>query len=87
MIEVYLYGKLRRYGHPTKTSVPCVVLVPGRKSGSSVKDVLSYLRIPSHEVTNVVRNGKPVPNCAGETLSDSDRLGLFSDDIVLTSAS
>lgn len=87
MIEVYLYGKLRRYGHPTKTKAPCVVLVPGRKSGSSVKDVLSYLRIPSHEVMNVFRNGKPVPNCVAETLSDSDTLGLFSDDMAMTSAS
>ena len=86
MIEVYLYGRLRKYGHPTKTALPCVVFVPGRKKGSSISDLMQYLHIPSHEVVNVFRNGKPVPNCHAETLSDSDRLGLFSDDTVLASA-
>jgi len=81
MIEVHLYGKLRRFAvtqDPTSASVAVVKW----RSGETVQGVVNQLGIPHDELgSNMFVNGK---YATLETfVHDEDRLGLFPDDMQL----
>lgn len=79
MIEVYLYGKLRRFSDnqdPRRESVVYVQV----EEGDTIEDIINRLRIPMNEIgSNIFLNGeysKPTRH-----VRDGDRLGLFPDDM------
>jgi molybdopterin converting factor small subunit len=81
MIEIHLYGKLRRFSgdiDPTSASIAKVAWQPN----DTVRVIIDRLGIPHTELgSNKFLNGR----YAGlETrVSDGDRLGLFPDDMQL----
>ena len=81
MIEVHLYGKLRRYADsqdPTSVSVATVEW----RGGDTVGAVIARLEIPVEQVgSNVFLNGRYANS--DSLIHDGDRLGLFPDDMQL----
>lgn len=79
-VEVWLYGKLRRFaphGRPGANSVLLVEAVPGE----AIEGLLERLGIPMPEVSNVFLNGRLAG--VGQEVKEGDRLGLFPDDMSL----
>ncbi len=52
MVEIHLYGNLRRYGHQTRPGQKCVVGVEVRP-GATVSSILAQAGIPVEEVNHV----------------------------------
>jgi len=81
MIEVHLYGKLRRYSgdlEPTSASIAKVEAC----SGDTVLEIVDRLGIPHDELgSNKFLNGR-YANMSTQ-VHDGDRLGLFPDDMQL----
>ena len=81
MIEVHLYGKLRRFTDnqdPTKDSI---VYVPFT-GGNTIRDVAGRIGIPLQEIgNNIFLNG--AYSILEKNVKDGDRLGLFPDDMQL----
>ncbi|MCL5075481.1 MAG: MoaD/ThiS family protein [Chloroflexi bacterium] len=82
MIEVHLYGKMRRYGQEKEISHPSVVRLE-IKGEHYVDEVLQALGIPPKEPRNVFINGRYKPEWHSEVIRDGDRLGLFGSDMAL----
>jgi len=79
MIEVHLYGKLRRFADDPHPSVDSVRYIPA-SNGGSIKDIIEGMGIPFEEVgTNIFLNGEYSP--LSRRVSDGDRLGIFPDDM------
>jgi hypothetical protein len=57
MIEIHLYGNLRRYGHPTKPGQSCVVNVEARPE-ETVSSLLVKAGIPVDEVHHIFVNSR-----------------------------
>jgi len=81
MLEVHLYGKLRRFSadsDPTSASVVAVRCEPGDTIGR----IVSRLGVPREELgSNVFQNGRYAS--LGAPVADGDRIGLFPDDMQL----
>jgi len=81
MIEIHLYGKLRRFAadpDPTSASVTEVRW----RAGDTVRDVVDRLGIPHAELgSNKFLNGRYADMTTA--VHDGDRLGLFPDDMQL----
>ena len=81
MIEIHLYGKLRRFAEnadPTSESVLCVHFV----DGDTVASIVTRVKIPQEELgSNIFVNGRYGDRSS--TLQDGDRIGLFPDDMQL----
>ena len=79
MIEVYLYGKLRRFTDnpdPSRDSITCVAT----EKGDSIADIIRRIGISDDEVgPNIFLNGRYSPQ--SEKVKDGDRLGIFPDDM------
>ena len=79
MIEVYLYGKLRRFTdnlEPSRDSVICVNTI----KGDSIADIIRRIGIPGNEVgPNIFLNGTYSPQ--SRKVHDGDRLGIFPDNM------
>jgi len=79
MIEVYLYGKLRRFTDnldPSCDSITCVAT----KRGDSIADIIRRIGIADDEIgPNIFLNGRYSPQ--SEKVNDGDRLGIFPDDM------
>ncbi len=79
MIEVYLYGKLRRFTEnldPSRDSVTHVNTV----KGDSIADIVRRIGIPDNEVGPIIfRNGRYSP--LSRKVNDGDRLGIFPDNM------
>ena len=79
MIEVYLYGKLRRFTEnldPSRDSITCVAT----KRGDSITDIIQRIGIAGDEIgPNIFLNGRY--STQSEKVSDGDRLGIFPDDM------
>lgn len=98
MVEVHLYGELRRHAaDPRGDGESVVQLTPG--PGETVRSVLEQLGVAQEDVCHVFLNGALVTSrnsmapwlryreAGGEGLStpigDGDRLGLFARDMAL----
>ena len=81
MIEIHLYGKLRKYSDqksPLRESV--IYLEVNEKE--TIQSIVNRLGIPSIEMSSCIfLNGEY--STITRKVKDSDRLGLFPDNMVL----
>ena len=81
MIEVHLYGKLRRFSDSADPKSPSIAAVQWQQ-GNTVGQVIARLAIPVDEVgSNIFLNGRYAN--LESPVQDGDRLGLFPDDMQL----
>ena len=81
MIELHLYGKLRRFTDNRNPSRDSIASVPV-KNGDSIETIVQRIGIPLEEVgTNIFLNGEY--SALSRKVSDGDRLGVFPDDMKL----
>jgi len=79
MIEVHLYGKLRRFSDNQDPSRESIVYVP-TKQGDTIRDIILRIGIPLEDVgSNIFLNGEYSP--LERKVEDNDRLGIFPDDM------
>ena len=83
MIEVHLYGRLRRYGPTSEVSVPCVVCAQVGADQRTVGDFLVALGVPSREVGSVFCDGRWAREGLDAPIHGVMRLGLFPRDMAL----
>jgi hypothetical protein len=80
MIELHLYGKLRRFTGQQAATGDSVLSVTWRE-GDSIGDILTRLGVPHDETSNIFVNGEL---CAlSKTIQDGQRVGVFPDDMAL----
>lgn len=81
MIEVHLYGKLRRFSANTDPSGDSIVRVPVQK-GDTIADIAQRIGISLEEIgPNIFLNGQY--SALERKVADGDRLGLFPDNMAL----
>ena len=81
MIEVHLYGKLRRFTDNQDPSRDSIINV-SVKSGDSIETIARCIGIPLEELgSNIFLNGEY--SALTRKVNDGDRLGLFPDDMQL----
>ncbi len=81
MIEIHLYGKLRRFADDPSPTSTSVVEVP-YQDGDTVRVIIERLGIPHAELgSNKFLNGRYAD--LNTPIQDGDRLGLFPDDMQL----
>jgi hypothetical protein len=74
VVEVYLYGELRRYAPRREVRGESVVFSTV-KSGDTVGEVIERLGIDLTEVSNIFHNGRLTK--PGSKVRAGDRLGVF----------
>jgi molybdopterin converting factor small subunit len=81
MIEIHLYGKLRRFSEqksPVKESIMFVEVL----EGDTIHSITTRLGIPPKEMSSsIFLNGEYSGLDRG--VKDGDRLGLFPDNMIL----
>ncbi len=83
MIEVHLYGDLRRYAGKTDPREEAIAWVPYHP-GMTVADVLRQIGIdPDREVSNIFINGRYDYHARSHLVQDGDRLGVFPKNMAL----
>jgi len=98
MVEVHLYGKLRRHAPDARASSESVVQLEPRP-GETVRGVLERVGIPREDVCHIFLNGAILstqnsmapwlryPQAQGEEwdtpVRNGDRLGVFARDMAL----
>jgi hypothetical protein len=81
VVEVHLYGKLRRFTDNLDPSRDSIILVP-HKPNDTIRDIIRRIGIPLEEVgSNLFLNGEYSP--LERKVEDNDRLGIFPDDMQL----
>lgn len=81
MIEIHLYGKLRRFAYDWHPASDSVVHAPVQE-GDTIQQVLERLGIPMEEVgSNVFLNWQY--SVLTRKVKDGDRLAVFPDDMRL----
>jgi molybdopterin converting factor small subunit len=81
VLEVRLYGKLRRCAEEQSATGDSIVRVPVGE-GDTIGDVASRLGIAREELgRNIFLNGQL--SALSRKVQDGDRLGLFPDDMSL----
>lgn len=81
MIEVHLYGKLRRFAEDPDPTSDSIVRVPVME-GDTIGRILERIGIPLEEVgSNVFLNGEY--SGLNRPVKSGDRLGVFPDDMQL----
>lgn len=79
MIEVHLYGKLRRFSDnqdPRRESIVHLQV----EEDDTIEDVINRIRIPMNEIgSNIFLNGEY--SKLTRHVREGDRLGLFPDDM------
>lgn len=81
MIEVHLYGKLRRFTDNQDPSRDSIITAPVN-NGDSIESIVQRIGIPPEELgNNIFLNGKY--SALKREVSDGDRLGIFPDDMQL----
>ena len=81
MIEIHLYGKLRKFADDSATTSQSIALVSWQP-GDTVGDIVDRLGIQRIDLgSNVFLNGRYAN--PESSVQDSDRLGLFPDDMQL----
>lgn len=80
MIELHLYGKLRRFTSQQAATGDSVISVPCQE-GDSIGDALTRLGVPHEETSNIFVNGEL---CAlSKEIQDGQRVGVFPNDMAL----
>ena len=81
MIDVHLYGKLRRFTGDTNPRKEAVLKMEV-EGGETISDIIRRIGIPHQDLgRNVFLNGEvSVPE---RTVKDGDRLGIFPDNMQL----
>ncbi len=81
MIEVHLYGKLRRFAEQKSATGDSILYIePSDKD--TIRGTIIRMSIPLSEVgTNIFLNGEL--SSLERVLKDGDRLGIFPDDMQL----
>ncbi len=81
MVEVHLYGKLRRFTDNQDPSRDSIIYVPGKK-GDTIEDIVRHIGIPLEELgSNIFLNGEY--SALERKVADGDRLGIFPDNMQL----
>jgi len=81
MLEIHLYGKLRRYAADSDPRSESGARVPWAGSGT-IADLVKRLGIPLEELgSNIFLNGRYAT--LSSPITDGDRVGLFPDDMQL----
>jgi len=81
MIEVHLYGKLRRFTDNQDSTCDSIIYIPVEE-GDTIEDVIRRISIPHEELgSNIFLNGEY--SALGRKIKDGDRLGVFPDDMQL----
>ena len=81
MIEVHLYGKLRRFTDNQDPSRDSIVHVP-TEDGDTIEDIVRRIGIPFEELgSNIFLNGEY--SALERKVADGDRLGIFPDNMQL----
>ena len=81
MIEIHLYGKLRRFSEQKSPLRESIVYVDAR-DGDSIRSIVKRLGIPMDELgRNIFLNGEY--SGLERPVKDEDRLGIFPDDMTL----
>ena len=83
MIEVHLYGRLRRYGPTGDARADCVVRAEPGAGHQTVRELVAALGIPGPEVGSVFRDGRWVREGLSAPLGGATRLGLFPPEMGL----
>jgi len=82
MIEIHLYGKLRRFAKDQDPISDSVVHVSVQEEGNTIQRVLERLGIPMEEVgSNIFLNWQY--SALTRKVKDGDRLAVFPDDMQL----
>ncbi|MFC1951760.1 MoaD/ThiS family protein [Chloroflexota bacterium] len=81
MVEVHLYGKLRRFTANQDPSRDSIVCIPVEK-GNTIKDIVRRIGIPHEELgSNIFLNGEY--SALERKVKEGDRLGVFPNDMQL----
>ena len=81
MIEVHLYGKLRRFAEDPSPNGDSIILVPARE-GENIGEIVDRVGIPREELgRNIFLNGNL--SALNRAVHDGDRLALFPPDMTL----
>ena len=80
MIEVRLYGLLRRYAEEKEVTGDSIVCV-SMEEGDTVEEVLRRIGIDPQEVSNIFVNGTYSYRALRLRVKDGDRLGVFPKDM------
>ncbi len=81
MIEVHLYGKLRRFSDNLDPTRDSIVNLPVEE-GDTIEDIIRRIGIPNEEIgSNIFLNGEY--SALKRRVSDGDRLGVFPDNMQL----
>ena len=81
MIEIHLYGKLRRFASQRSPMEDSIILCDS-KDDDTIRSLIIRVGIPLEEVgTNIFLNGEL--SGLGRKVIDGDRLGIFPDDMQL----
>jgi len=81
MIEVHLYGKLRRFSDNQDPTHDSIVYIPDEE-GDTIEDIARRTGIPLEAIgSNIFLNGEY--SDLGRKVKDGDRLGIFPTDMQL----
>jgi len=81
MVEVHLYGKLRRFTDNQDPSRDSIVHVP-TEDGDTIEDIVRRLGIPFEELgCHIFLNGRLFP--LERKVKAGDRLGIFPDNMAM----
>jgi len=81
MIEVHLYGKLRRFTDNQDPSRDSIVYIPVEE-GDTIEDIIRRVGIPLEALgSNIFLNGEY--SALGRKVKDGERLGVFPNDMTL----
>ena len=81
MIEVHLYGKLRRFTDNQDSTRDSIVYIRVEE-GDSIEEIVRRIGIPQEALgSNIFLNGEY--SALGRKVKDGDRLGVFPNDMQL----
>ncbi len=81
MIEVHLYGKLRRFTDNQDPALDSITYIPVEE-GDTIEDITRRIGIPHEELgSNIFLNGEY--SALERKVKAGDRLGVFPDDMQL----
>ncbi len=81
MIEVHLYGKLRRFTDNQEPTRDSIIYTPVEE-GDTIKDIIRRIGIPLEELgSNIFLNGEY--SALGRKVKDGERMGVFPNDMTL----